>query len=78
MNNNKPSQANRVLDYINRFGSISTMEAFMDLGVTRLAARILELEHRGFNIDHTTETGINRLGEKTHYTRYSFANKEPA
>lgn len=76
MNNSKPSQANRILDYIHRFGSISTMEAFMDLGVTRLGARIYELEKRGIQIEHKMETGINRLGEKTHFTRYSI--KEPA
>lgn len=34
----KKTQADRVLDYIKQFGSITTLEAFRDLGVTRLSS----------------------------------------
>ena len=64
------NQVDKVLNYIDQFGSISSMEAFMDLGVTRLAARISDIEHRGIAIDHEPETSMNRFGEKVHYTRY--------
>jgi hypothetical protein len=33
-----------------RFGSISTIEAFNDLGVARLASRIHDLKGQGYNI----------------------------
>ena len=36
------SQYEMILDYIDRFGSISPMEAFMDLGITKLSTRISE------------------------------------
>lgn len=63
-------QKQRVLDYINEFGSISTLEAFRDLGVTRLSARIFELKDDGYEFDTKPERGRNRFGEKTNYVRY--------
>ena len=66
----KKTQAERVLEYIKRFGSITTLEAFRDLGVTRLSARIFELRARGFDIDSTNVTSKNRYGESCTYAKY--------
>ena len=41
------SQHERILDYITRFGSISPMEAFNDLGITKLSTRISEMRADG-------------------------------
>lgn len=61
----------RVLKYIQDFGSISSMEAFTDLGNTRLSASIWLLRHEdGLEIESITETKLNRYGEKTHFSRY--------
>ena len=37
------TQNQRILKYMEDFGSISTLEAFKELGVTRLASRIHEI-----------------------------------
>lgn len=37
------SQKKMVLDYITEFGSITPIDAFRDLGVTRLSAVVLKL-----------------------------------
>lgn len=66
----KKTQAERVLEYIKRFGSITTLEAFRDLGVTRLSARIYELRARNINIDSTSVTSKNRYGENCTYAKY--------
>lgn len=66
----KKTQAERVLEYIKKFGSITTLEAFRDLGVTRLSARIFELRARNINIDSTNVTSKNRYGEKCTYAKY--------
>lgn len=72
MSNTRPTQADRVIDYMKQFGSISSLEAFSDLGVTRLSARIWEIRHdRGYKIKAVTETTKNRFGEKVKYFRYS-------
>ena len=65
------TQCEKVLNYINQFGSITAAEAVMDLGVYRLSARISDLRDEGYNIKSEMESGRNRFGEKTHYSRYS-------
>ena len=67
----KINQRERILNYMKEFGSISSLEAFSDLGITRLAARIAELEHQGIHINRTQQSMLNRYNEKTIFTRYS-------
>ena len=64
------TQCERVLRYIRKHGSISTIEAFSELGITRLASRICDLVKDGYPIERETVTALNRFGEKVHYTRY--------
>ena len=70
------NQCEKIVDYINRFGSITTMEAFTDLGITRLASRIHDLVSDGFLIEKTVETGRNRFGEPVHYMRYKIIGEK--
>lgn len=63
------SQATDVLDYIDRNGSITSMEAY-DLGITRLASRIHDLRSIGIDIRSETVKGINRHGRVFHCARY--------
>jgi len=64
------NQYERILDYINRFGSISPMEAFNDLGITKLSTRIGEMRKDGIEFDQKWETRKNRYGETRRYMRY--------
>lgn len=67
----------RTLEYIRRYGSISSMEAFRDLGNTRLSATIYSLRKDGYEILSTKEQSKNRFGEKTTYDRYYLKGKPP-
>lgn len=69
----KKSQKERILDYMDEFGSISSWEAFRDLGITRLAARVSDIEADGIVFNRRREETTNRYGEKVYYTRYSIA-----
>ena len=60
----------RVLDYVKKFGSISSLEAFRDLGNTRLSSTIFLLKEDGYKITTKNETTKNRFGDKTTYCRY--------
>lgn len=64
------TQKRLILDYIDTFGSITPMDAFIDLGITKLSTRVGELKRDGYNIKGTLEKGINRYGKPTHYMRY--------
>ena len=72
----KTTQCQRILAYMDEFGSISTLEAFRDLGVARLASRIHDLKGMGFNIKDEIKTSKNRFGETTHFKAYRLAEEE--
>ena len=72
----KITQCQRIIDYMRRFGSISTLEAFNDLGVARLASRIHDLKGQGYNIISDTKTSKNRYGESVSFKVYRLAEKE--
>jgi len=60
----------RVFDYITEFGSITTFQAFVDLGESRLSARIWELRNKGINISSKTKIVSNRYNEKRTVKEY--------
>ena len=64
------TQGERILKYIDEKGSITPMEAFMELGVTKLATRISELRRGGEKIEKRYVSGLNRWGEKVQYMEY--------
>ena len=66
----------RVLNYMLDYGSISSLEAFRDLGVTRLSAVIFNLKRKGIAIKSTTESSLNRYGEPVHFSRYMVQQNE--
>lgn len=63
-------QSEKVLNYMKEFGTISTFEAFVDLGVTRLSGRIYELREQGYNISSEYVTLKNRAGENVTFKKY--------
>lgn len=66
----KPTQNERIIDYMRRFGSITQFEALQDLGVMRLASRISDMRSRGIPIESNIEVVTNRFGEKGYIKRY--------
>lgn len=68
----KPTQNQRIVDYISTFGSITQLDALRDLGVMRLASRISDLKKQGYPIISRTETVKNRFDEPCYIKRYSF------
>lgn len=69
----RPNQCLRVIKYMEDFGTITSAQAILDLGVYRLASRISELKKAGYKIEKRMITGINRYGETTHFAEYSIA-----
>lgn len=59
----------KVLQYIKDFGSITTFQAFTDLGCTRLSEYIRQLRQTHHIDDEWVET-TNRYGEKVRYKKY--------
>ena len=46
------------------------MEAFRDLGITKLATRISEMKRKGYEFEQSFEESRNRYGESVRFMRY--------
>ncbi len=68
----KITQKQRILQYIEQFGSITPLEAYGDLGITKLATRISEMRKSGMEFKIEMVQGKNRFEEPVRYARYSF------
>lgn len=64
------TQCERVLKYMQDFGSINPQQAMQDLGVMRLAARVADLKKAGYKITRRNATGRNRYDEKVIFAEY--------
>ena len=68
----RQTQCQRVLDYIDRFGGITSNGALYAFGCARLASRICDIESRtGLKFKRTREQVATRLGGKASVVRYS-------
>lgn len=67
------TQREAILQYIEEFGSITPMQAFGDLGITKLATRISEMRKDGMKFTIEMVNVKNRYGKTVTYAKYSFA-----
>lgn len=72
----KTTQCERVLKYIEDFGSITSLQAVSDLGCMRLASRINDLKRMGIPIRKRSASATNRYGEKVYFAEYYFPEKD--
>lgn len=70
------TQEERVTNYIDRFGSITPLNAFNDLGITKLATVISNMKKKGTKVFQNFEASYNRFGEPVHYMRYWLDEKK--
>lgn len=66
----KQTQCDRILQYLEDFGSITQLQAIADLGCMRLASRISDLKQDGHPIRRRMVAGKNRYGERTTFAEY--------
>ena len=64
------TQNDRILQHLQEFGSITSLEAMNWYGVYRLASRIADLKKEGIAIEKRYITGKNRYGEKMRFAEY--------
>lgn len=64
------TQTERVLQYMQDFGSITPLQALGDLSVMRLGARIWDLKQAGYPITRRMVGSKNRYGESVSYAEY--------
>lgn len=65
------TQHQRIVEYMRKNGSITALQAMLNLGCMRLSSRISELKKQGYKIKSEFVEDKNRYGDKVHYKRYS-------
>ncbi len=65
------TQTQAILQYLNQYGSITPLDALRELGCFRLAARIHDIEQKGYRIPRRTVTVTGKkTGRKVQITEY--------
>ena len=71
------TQEQRVMDYLKNHKEITPMDAWNELGITKLATIVSRLIHKqGYQIYKTDRTSKNRFGEKCRFKVYSLTDFE--
>lgn len=69
----KKSQCEKVLEYMQKHGTITQLQAYIDIGCWRLASRISDLKRQGYAIRSEMVKVKNRDGDEVPIARYSLA-----
>ena len=64
------TQAERIMEHLKEYGTITQLEAMKEYGIYRLASRISDLRKNGVEIKRTMVKGKNRYGEDTCFAEY--------
>jgi hypothetical protein len=64
------SQNERLAEYLTTHKTINPLEAWQELGIYRLGARIFDLREKGLKIESKLVTVYNRFGEDCRVSQY--------
>lgn len=64
------TQKDRILKWLEDYGTITSWDAYKELGITQLGARIFELKQMDYKFTKETICTKNRYGYPTHYDKY--------
>jgi hypothetical protein len=64
------TQKEQILEYLEKNGTITTLECMQKLGVLDLQRPIMLLRNEGYNITDRWIKKMDRLGRKTKYKEY--------
>ena len=70
------TQGEKVMRYMEQYGSITQLDALREFGCMRLASRISDLRRGGIRIKSEMVKAKNRFGEPISFARYSLEDME--
>tara|TARA_R110002049_G_scaffold66147_1_gene172918 strand:- start:455 stop:685 length:231 start_codon:yes stop_codon:yes gene_type:complete len=73
--NKKLTQKEQVLNHLKIYGSLTSWDAIMEYGITRLSHHIYCLRNEGIIIPDERVQVETRLGRKTVISKYSLRNE---
>ena len=69
----KISQCDKIVAYMQKYGTITQLQAYVDIGCVRLPSRIYDLKRKGYAIRREMIKVKNREDEYVPIARYSLA-----
>lgn len=72
------TQTEKVLTHLQKYGSITPLEALQEYGIMRLASRISDLKHDGYKVSKKIVSRRNRAGETVRFAEYSLEVEKDA
>ena len=72
----KATQCEKIVEYMKEHGSITQIQAFVDIGCFRLASRISDLKKQGYAIRSEMVKVKNRYDEDVQVAKYSLVGVE--
>ena len=70
------TQNEKVLRHLQKFGSITPLDALKEYSIMRLASRISDLKRMGYKITSEIITTKNKFEESTRYSVYRLAEEK--
>lgn len=64
------TQNEKVLAHLQKYGTITPIEALSEYGIMRLASRVSDLKHDGYSVTKKIISRRNRDGETVRYAEY--------
>lgn len=71
----RPTQAQRIVEYIDQNGSITRLDSSCKLFIFELSSRIISLEKKGWVFKKERESIKNSFGETKSFVRYSILKR---
>tara|TARA_R110001592_G_scaffold148690_7_gene373879 strand:+ start:110 stop:352 length:243 start_codon:yes stop_codon:yes gene_type:complete len=71
----RKTQHDVVIEHLRKYKTITSWDAIIEYGITRLATRVFELKELGYNIPTERITVKTRLGNTTSIAKYSLIEK---
>ena len=75
MKTKRVTHYDRILNHLRFKGSITSLQAFREYGITRLSAVIFDLRQNGYNITSTNVGRLNRYGDKVYFAKYTLVEE---
>lgn len=70
------TQCDRLLHHLRDIGPVNPMDAWTNLGIYRLGARVFDLKGRGFDVRKRDAVVLNRWNEKCRVAEYYLQQSE--
>lgn len=72
----KLTQCDKIVEYMKKYGSITQLQAYVDIGCVRLPSRIHDLKRKGYTIGREMIKVKNRDGDYVPIAKYSLVEEQ--